>query len=229
MTATQTDKSTLIQFNGFPVPWVTRWTGQVPLNTGERLTIGQDREGFFVEYQSGANNRDQHGFLWQREGLNRTGEPEYSQVSTYRQRTCMTRRRCQVCGSHIESDVINWLLSKAQLEHYDSEVVTMSPPTCDGCIPIALDLCPHLKKGYGVLVKVLDYEPWGISGEGFVLDEAQGVQRANNILVPYDGRQAAQVNNTMALRYSDKAFVPRAVIAKQMVVRFNKYVIQESV
>lgn len=203
-----TDPSTLPQWKGHPVPWVTRWTGEV---SHDKAKLSLTREGLLVHYEDGRENRDQGGILWMREGLTRAGAPEFSQVNAYRQRLSMSRRRCQVCGRKIESKVIHWLMVPEQLQTTpDGRTVTVSPPTCDDCIPLALELCPALKRGH-IVVKVLEYVPWGVQG----------------MVVGHKDGRATQHNARVEYARDDYPFPKTCVVARQSVVEFTKFVVEK--
>lgn len=150
-----------LEWNGRPVPWVTRWTGEI---APDRYEIASTPDGR-ITYAAGLNNYDPRDpkILWQREGIMRGGEPEWANVSTYRQRAAMRRRLCQVCGTKIADGPIRWLMPPDGLEQYrtpDGEVVniTMSAPTCDGCVDVALNHCPHMVGAGAMILTVEDYE-----------------------------------------------------------------------
>lgn len=210
--ATTTDPARLPQWKGHAVPWVTRWTGEISETVGQ-VSMVTTPEGPRIEigYKDGLENRDANGALWIREGINRSGEPQFSEFNTYRQRAAMTKVRCQVCGDKINSRVIRWLVANMVLDmREDGTATTTSPPTCDGCIPLALELCPHLKKGGWKIAKVVDYDCWGIFGEAIVMGK-EGVREIRGIEVPYDR----------------PGFWYRNIVAKQMIARWNKFVIEE--
>lgn len=185
------------------IPWVTRWTGEVvthrpftvhPLENRVMFNDGEDED------------RDGNGVLWRPEGINRSGKPEFSQVNSHRQRACMIKRLCQVCGKKITSEVIRWLMVDMQLEQMgDGSTCTMSPPTCDDCIPVALALCPALGSRPYVINRVLEYEPWGYSGELALYDKDMQLHRRRDAAIPL---------GSPLLRH---------MLAKQMVVKFTKF------
>ena len=212
--ATRTDPAKLPQWKGHPVPWVTRWTGQV---SPDAINVKLDADGhLFAGYEGPVQeNREANGVLWIREGLSRSGFPEFSQLSTYRQRVSMTRRRCQVCGRRIEPGVIRWLLSRDQLlTSRAGDTITMSPPTCDGCVPLALELCPHLRiPGKAVVAKVLEYETWGVYGSVVGLDKQMKAIEKKGLVCYFDQDQYP--------------FPFECVVARQLIVRFNKFVLED--
>lgn len=206
-----TPKSALLQHEGQPVPWVTRWSGEV---CDDPLQVSlAPNGGLVLGFADGRENRDAYGMLWAREGITRAGTPQYSEVNTYRQRAAMTKRRCQICGSKINERPIRWLMSELSLNPLENgQAATTSPPTCSGCIPLALELCPHLSAHPWVILKVLAYEPWGVMGQAATLDEETGSIRSHNqVYASYENPP-------------HKA----GLVAKQLVVRLTKYVIEES-
>lgn len=211
-----TDRTVLPDWNGRPVPWVTRWTGEV---SKERFAITVGKDGRFT-YKDGNDQRDKHDVLWQREGVGRQGEPDWASVSTYRQRRCMTHRLCQVCGIKIEDGPIHWLMpmSDNSIETLpNGDEVTINPPTCEDCIPLALELCPHLKANGYMILKVLDYEVWGVSGEVVAMDN-EGQPHRFQGAVPYDEKDSYAPALTLDM-----------VLAQQQAVKLGKYVIEETV
>lgn len=217
-----TDKNKLPQHNGRPVPWVTRWTNEVA-NDRYSLALERDRT---ITYADRNNNHDAHGILWQREGISRGGEPDWRTVSTYRQRASMQRRLCQVCGDKIPPGPIRWLMpiddGYQTYEGVDGVegMLTWNPPTCDGCVDLALSLCPHLKAhGYQIL-KVLDYEYWGVSG--LTMIEMEGIVRPVQAIVPFEGDEDLAPFDADELRDLQKR-----VMAQQGVAKLGKYVVDE--
>lgn len=221
MTATtaepaMTDPATLPQFEGRPVPWVTRWSGEV---TSERVAVEIDREHVFLTYQHPQETRDEHGVLWRQEGILRRGNPLWAEINAHRQRLAMRKRLCQVCGTKIDGRPIRWLVPHDQLWSGDPNrpqdagtKLTISAPTCDACIPLAQKLCPFLKSKDTAILRVLDYEMWGVYGEAVSVDRETGRGKdLRGIYVPYE----------------DSPVELSAVLAFQQVVRLTKFVIEE--
>lgn len=205
-----TDPATLPQWRGQPVPWVTMWTNESSAHRpyGVKMTP----EGPMVTYGDDREVRDAFGMLWQREGITRGGDPEWRRVSTYRQRTSLAKRLCQVCGKKVTENPIQWLMPPDGIETMgDGTSLTMQPPTCEACIPLALDVCPNLKKRGWMLVHVLSYEPWGVLGEVLELDPVTDKPVRQLASVPYEG---AGVSLKM-------------VVARQLVVKLTKFRIAE--
>jgi hypothetical protein len=209
MTITPTEPSKLPQWKGRPVPWVTRWSNEV---IREPYTLEMTREAALsLIYKDGKSEDRAYGALWQREGLMRGGDPLWKSVSTYRQRRAMTRCLCQVCGEKIDERPIRFLMPMDGIEMLDENTaLTIQAPTCESCIPLALSVCPHLKKfGYQIL-KVIDYEPWGVYGEVVWLGNDMKPQRMQTY-VGFD-------------MHNPPKFSLSQVLAKQLVIKLGKYV-----
>lgn len=207
-----TPKSALPQWaeKDQPVPWVTRWTNEV---NQTKLQVSITRDGLTLSYADGNEDRDAFGVLWKREGITRGGTPQFSEINTYRQRAAMNKCLCQVCGKKIQERPIRWLMSRASLHHLeDGTALTISAPTCSPCIPLAVELCPHLKTSDPVILRVLEYEKWGVYGEAVHYDEEGGRARdLRGVYVPY-------VNSPIPLA---------AAVGFQQVVRLTKFAIEE--
>lgn len=207
-----TDPSTLPQYNGSPVPWVTRWTNEVHQDRYKYM-LQMTRNGLALTYDHNEDRSD--GVLWQREGITRGGRPDWASVSTYRQRSSMKRKLCQVCGTKITDAPIRWLMPPDGIEQVDEDTfITMQPPTCSECIPLALDVCPNLKKYGYQIVKVIDYEPWGVYGH--VVTSVDGQPRRFTSAICFD-TSAYGENFTLG-----------QVMAQQSVVRLGKFLVEES-
>lgn len=207
MTVTATEASKLPDFNGRPVPWITRWSNEI-------LRIPYSLEvvpGGTIRTVYPDGNEDRLGdTLWQREGLTRGGEPQWKSVNTYRQRKAMRRCHCQVCGDKIDTRPITFLMPMDGLEHLDENtVLTVQAPTCEACIPLALKLCPHLKKYGYQIVKAIDYSMWGIYGE--VVFTVENQIRRMQTYIGYD-------------QHNPPEFSLGQVVAKQQVIQLGKYV-----
>jgi len=204
---------TTMTYKGLQVPWVTRWKKEV--NTDAIKTRLVDGElGLF--YSDGHEYRDDHGVLWQREGIGRGGEPEFAQVSAHRQRAAMRKGLCQVCGERITDRPIRWLMGASQFTPLrDGTALTFSPPTCSDCVEVALKACPHLRSHDRVVLLVLEYRIWGVFGD--MLRIAPGttelgpdtrLQRARRVEIAYDRPDLG------------------AAVAKQQIVQLTKFTIE---
>jgi hypothetical protein len=210
-----TDPNDLPQWHGRPVPWVTRWTGEI---SPTRYDIAADENGDFT-YIDGQNLKDAKGILWQREGIGRNGDPDWASVSTYRQRASIAKRKCQVCGNKIKPGSIQWLmpLDEGYIETGEGGMLTWNPPTCEDCIPLALELCPHLKRNGYQILKVLDYEVWGVMGLTITRIGDQ----------PYPLQAARAYNEEDDLL--PKQIPAGQIMAQQMVAKLGTFIVDEVV
>lgn len=220
---TVTDPATLPQWNDHPVPWVTRWTNEVVDDASNVVITRREDGGLSVHYENSKHeSRDRFGILWQREGIGRGGEPQFGAVNTYRQRRCMLKSRCQVCGGPVQDHAegggpTTWLMPLGFLQWVQDEVhteptpVTATPPTCEACIPLAIDVCPNLRAEGYELYHVLSWGVWGVRGRHHWLVGGR-IQRKMS-LVPYDLQG-----------YEDTPAYEGATLAQQQVVVWNKFV-----
>lgn len=183
-TTTRTDPAELPQYQGRPVPWATRWSGEAATDP---LGILATADGPMISYPDGAVNRDEWGFLWRREGAVRRGEPQFTQLNAYRQKQSMRAPKCHVCGSKLPPGPIHWLLpDKGMGVSPEGEVTVISPPTCPGCVELARELCPHLRSANGGdLLLVKRWRIWGVVGEAFILDGHEVVDRVKDVHLKY--------------------------------------------
>lgn len=185
---------------------MTRWTGEVI-----RASIQVDLQNGppYLFYADGQGKRDRYGVLWQAEGVGRGGEPEFSQVSCYRQRTSMLTPLCQVCGRKIDvsEGYIDWLVPKALLINSAGELTTTSPPTCPRCVKIALAVCPHLRANDWAMARVSAFAPWGVHGD-LILRHNKGVRRKEGVAYKYGQYKPISP--------------PTAVLAKQQIVIWQR-------
>lgn len=204
-----TDPGTLPQWRGQPVPWVTMWSNESAAH--QPYSVKVSRQGPTVSYGDDREIRDFAGVLWQREGIKRGGDPEWRRVSTYRQRASLAKCLCQVCGKKVAERPIQWLMPPDGIETMDDGTsLSMQPPTCRACIPLALDVCPNLKKRGWMLVHVVSYEPWGVLGEIPEFDE-NGKPITTLATIPYEG---AGISLSL-------------VVARQLVVKLTNFRIAE--
>ena len=128
----------------------------------------------------------------------------------------MARGLCQVCGQRIFTRPWHFLIPKDGMEQYDDETaLTMQAPVCDECIPIALKLCPALMRMGYQLLRVLHFEAWGVLGQVTYRDE-RGFHRIQ-ATVCFDTREYGP------------DFRLSHVMAQQVVIRLDKFVVEEAV
>lgn len=193
------------EWNGRPVPWIARWTHEV---IKEIPGVNSDGKKIYLTFADGKDDRDKYGFLWQREGILRGGEPQFAQVSTYRQRAAMRHRLCQVCGTKIPEGRIRWMFGPGQLQQMgDGTYATLSAPTCDSCVDFAATNCPHLKSQGHEIALVDEYTVWGVYGNVLTVRADQSVDIQGQTAIPYGADLPPHM----------------AVYAQQLVVRLTKF------
>ncbi|MER7362183.1 hypothetical protein [Nonomuraea wenchangensis] len=102
-------------------------------------------DGVRLSYTDATAHDWMFGVLWHRQGLSRAGRPLWKLVNTARQRRCMLRLLCQVCGrSALDGGRIWWLLPEPPGVTAGGRPFTHAPPTCRSCIPAARMWCPRL-------------------------------------------------------------------------------------
>ncbi|TYB69781.1 hypothetical protein FXF51_06345 [Nonomuraea sp. PA05] len=150
------------------MPYITAYDGedipyQLALAPHAEATDGQR-----LSYVNAVPTDWMFGVLWHRHGLSRAGNPEWKLVNTSRQRRCMRRNLCQVCGQSAadEDGRVWWVMAEPPGRSALGEPFTNAPPTCRTCIPMAQRLCPRLREGCQVFT-VRGVEPYGVVAEIF--------------------------------------------------------------
>lgn len=205
-------------YKGLPVPYVTRWTGD---RTTTQYRIGYEMElfvaptggrkptprivGQYLSFPDEVPSDRVLGALWQRETETETGQPEFSQVSTPRQRRCMIENLCQVCGDPLGDGPFHWLMPSPQFTRLVTHGDTIAPPVCEDCANRAASWCPALtRQGFERLL-VQAMTPVAILGEWAHID-AQGEIRR--------GRGDCRLDNAEHLTMH---------VAKQLVVELHNW------
>jgi len=145
-------------------PYITAWSVEqdLPCVLIERP---DHRIGYANELLS---DRDRHGVLWRQTALRpHVGRPEFARVHPLRQRRAMELLLCQVCGGPADQtdDGVLWL----QRDHRDDwprrpeGMASVEPPVCLPCVPVAMRLCPALRRG-AVTVRVRKCPIVGVRG-----------------------------------------------------------------
>ncbi len=209
MTTTASPAPHLLHYGDQVVPWVSRWTGEVQ-NTS--VAVRLTRAGAEVAYEDGNELRGRNGVLWQREGIDRSGEPMFGVVNTHRQAAALRKLLCDVCGRRIDGRPISWLVPDALLTQDGDDVLTTQAPTCPDCEPIAMSLCPFLGRRTAKLwrARVIEHDIFGVSGFTLTVPEGTNTPRPTRGLFPYADYPSM-----------------RHILAQQEVVRFTKFTITE--
>ena len=135
----------LLTFKGHPVPYITAWTGE----RLEQPLVVPMRGGGVTFDDLVFGRRDPKSVLWLPWALRPgDGRPDYSRVHGPRQRRAMRMQLCQVCSGPADLNEQGRLFLLEDNRHIDGwpeREVTVHPPVCLRCAPIALRLCPHLR------------------------------------------------------------------------------------
>ncbi|WP_431920460.1 hypothetical protein [Nonomuraea jabiensis] len=126
-------------------------------------------DGVRLSYADPVDTDWMFGALWHRHGMTRAGHPQWKLVNTPRQRRCMIRNLCQVCGkSAMDGDTgrIWWVMAEPPGKNVLGEEFTNTPPTCRACIRLACHLCPRLRE-WAQAVTVGAAEPYGVVADTF--------------------------------------------------------------
>ncbi|MCC3771184.1 hypothetical protein [Streptomyces sp. UNOC14_S4] len=157
-------------------PYITAWSGE----TRRKVAIVPHRAGAGITFVGGENvqDRDERGVLWTNRGLAPgKGTPQFGYVHSQRQRRCMRRWLCQVCGGPADRTVDGtlWLLDTAGVEESFPQAVerTVQPPVCRRCAIEAPPLCPALRRSHA-LVRVRDHAVAGVYGHFYELCRSTG-------------------------------------------------------
>jgi len=200
-----------IRWRGAVVPWVAQWTNEE--NATPFGVMGTYPTSRVAMHQEGLGDRDRHGVLWWRTGISRGGTPQFAQLNTYRQRAAMLKRRCQICGDKLpDGPIEKWLMGGAQVEEIGGAPITTNPPTCVDCVPVALELCPHLLGGGWRILRVVRYDIWGVHGEVAFHTQDGAIHRANDVRMPYSHPkiQRVMVGKQQAVELVDFEVVEQA-------------------
>ncbi|MDT0609026.1 hypothetical protein [Streptomyces lancefieldiae] len=136
------------------VPFIAQWSGE----TASDPTVVLSPFSGVAYADETALDRDDRGVLWQRRPDSRgVGRPMYGKVHSGRQRQAMAGLLCHVCGGPADQDDrgVLWLLEDGAREYpqWPEDLMTVHPPICLDCIPLARQQCPHLWAG-SVAVRV---------------------------------------------------------------------------
>lgn len=93
------------------------------------------------------------------------GEPLFGELHATRQRSCMLKGLCQVCGLPVGHSPLLWV-THMPVDLYDpgaADALTSDAPTCEDCRQRALSLCPALRERTELtrMYRVRTWEVWG--------------------------------------------------------------------
>ncbi|GAA2945842.1 MULTISPECIES: hypothetical protein [Streptomyces] len=143
------------------VPYIAAWSTEEQVSPDP---VRADRLRFPGEPDGLAQGEP----LWLRRALRQGhGRPLYGRVHPQRQRRAMRALLCQVCGGPADRDERGWLWllpdGRADWAGWPDGLMTVFPPVCGPCAPVALRECPQLAAGC-VAVRVGRSEVCGVYG-----------------------------------------------------------------
>jgi hypothetical protein len=134
---------------GGVVPYIATWSAE----TKPDVTVIERTQFSIAFADETVADRDRDGLLWTRTTVcPRQGRPQFAVIHSLRQRRAMRRLLCQVCAQpadYTEEDLL-WLLPDYYQEAagWPEDFDLAEPPICQSCVPIAIRLCPALRKGH---------------------------------------------------------------------------------
>ncbi|MEV4890565.1 hypothetical protein AB0K48_14345 [Nonomuraea sp. NPDC055795] len=170
------------------VPYITAYDEEFAERPFTLIPDACATDGWRLGFVGAARQDWLFGVLWHRPGLHRGGRPEWKMVNTLRQRRCMLRLLCQVCGGPARdapTGRVSWLLADSSVTGSAGKPFTNAPPTCRACIPGALATCPRLRRAARVYT-VRAAEPYGVVGDA-VRPSPRGLMKVEwDLHVPLD-------------------------------------------
>ncbi|MFD1538203.1 hypothetical protein [Nonomuraea guangzhouensis] len=151
--------------SAFPArtPYVTAFSGE---SVAVNLTFIRDTwslSGWRLSYTDPVASDWDMGVLWARQKTLRRGSVRYDEMHTLRQRECMLGRLCQVCRGPAPDSGTGRLAWVFHAEPPAPSGRLSKPPICLGCLPEAINACPHLRREAHVYTSG-DYYVWGVKG-----------------------------------------------------------------
>lgn len=202
-------------WQGVPVPYVTRWTGEVYDLSLIHLYF---RDELIVCYSDPSLNtfgmraglradRDEMGILWYKEAPGRAGwgDPVFRDVHCGRQRECMIDKVCQVCGAPFGDTTVTFLTTRVPARGKGGPLVTSRAPACRRCIDVTLANCPPQMRKPRSIIHARSYRP-----DSVIADVLPGDPQVRN---PQTTRVDLELDDERLLR----------AVAKQMYVCITDY------
>ncbi|MFD1546797.1 hypothetical protein [Nonomuraea guangzhouensis] len=170
------------------VPYITAYSNEMVPHPLTFIAHPESTDGLRLSYADPIPQDWQLGVLWARQGLHRRGRPEWKIVNTVRQRRCLLRLLCQVCGLSAANPLDGrtyWVLADDPGDTSTDAGYTNAPPTCASCIPVAIATCPRLRRGARAYT-VGGAEPYGVLADVLRPSGRRPVERERNTAIPLD-------------------------------------------
>lgn len=168
------------------IPYVIALEGEAVRHDSLRFAYDPAAGGPRLTYDRSDPREWDLGVLRARQGP-RVGRPLYNRMNVLRQWRCMTEQRCQNCGgSAVDPDTgrIWWLLAAESGDDADAGWAS-APPLCRPCIPVAIGMCPHLRK-HAALYTVGGSVPFAVLAHLFKpvsVSDLSAILVARNVMV----------------------------------------------
>ncbi|MER6826901.1 hypothetical protein ABT352_13030 [Streptosporangium sp. NPDC000563] len=140
------------------------------------------------------------GVLWARCGTAREGKVQWNLVHTLRQRRCMLKGLCRVCGKSAtapDTGRVSWILPSALAGDFRSPWPTAHPPTCKAHVGEALAAFPYLRGEAPVVCAVGDYSPVGVLANLYGEDDDGRVMETHH-QIPIGLNESHLLNRALA-------------------------------
>jgi len=168
------------------VPYIAAWSREVELDPQVLVDPGA---GFRFEGEV-PGDRDRFGALYRRQAIisGDRGVAQLANVHSRRQRRCMTRMLCQVCGGPPSTTSEGMLFldqdHRQDWSNWPEQLGTVHPPLCLPCAEESVSRCRHLR-GSHVGIRVRDAQPWGVYGLQFCVGPDKRLQEVGKVEMEY--------------------------------------------
>ncbi|WP_328469563.1 hypothetical protein [Streptomyces sp. NBC_00448] len=191
------------------VPYIASWTAES--RPAARIVNRPSGRGIAYADET-LHDRDRHGVLWYRSVIRPgQGRPKFGTVHAARQRRTMRKLLCQVCAGPADrnDDGVLWLLGddRDDWPGWPEEMGATHPPVCLPCAALSVRMCPFLRRGGHVAVRVRDPRPGGVLGALYEPGPA-GPLPVGQVLLPWwDVRMPWVLASQMAMELRGCTFV----------------------
>ncbi|MET8270730.1 hypothetical protein [Streptomyces sp. NPDC005096] len=142
------------------VPYITSRQGEEPESyLALRASFDGAGRSALGYWDESPDDRDPLGVLWGRcsqsigrDGLP-SGQPQWRLIHPARQRETMTKLHCQICAGPTRTPAgFPFLAPGNGAPRSETTLLTAQPPVCLAHMRVAVEQCPHLRRGYTALM-----------------------------------------------------------------------------
>jgi hypothetical protein len=148
----------------YPVPWIAIWEGE---RDGPEMIL--DANGNIQPAPGTKHVRREFGMWVIATRDNRTGAADFGSTQSRRQRECMTRMLCQVCGRTQRQSKSRhlWVVPNEEQhrELWQEDQLVLNAPVCPSCLEFSEATCPHLIHTKPYVVSWAPGVPVAITGD----------------------------------------------------------------